>query len=132
MEFEIVWRPANRIFFVRAMLAAILGGLACWATAASAGNPAAPAMGQLDQIVVTAKKRPTPVPDEVLTKSVAAALHSDAYFNDEQVTVTIKNGVVTLQGIVFDEWDVRIAIRDAKRIAGVRRVVTDFYIPDGM
>lgn len=127
-----MWRPAKRTSLVRTTLAAMLAGLACWASAASAGNPAAPAMGQLDQIVVTARKRPTPVPDEALTKSVAAALHSDAYFNDEHVTVTIKNGVVTLQGIVFDEWDVRIAIRDAKRIAGVRRVVTDFYIPDGM
>lgn len=47
------------------------------------------------------------------------------------VTVTIKNGVVTLQGIVFDDWDVRTGVRIAKKIPGVKRVVTDFYVPDG-
>jgi osmotically-inducible protein OsmY len=39
---------------------------------------------------------------------------------------------LTLEGIVFDEWDVHQAIRIAKKIAGVKRVITDFYIPDGM
>jgi osmotically-inducible protein OsmY len=39
--------------------------------------------------------------------------------------------VVTLQGIVFDDWDMRTAMRIAKKIPGVKRVVTDFYVPDG-
>ena len=88
-------------------------------------------MDRLDPIVVTAKKRQDRVADEVLSKR-AGCLALNPYFNDEHVTVTIKNGVVTLEGVVFDDWDVRTAIRIARKIAGVRRVVTDFYVPDGM
>ena len=111
--------------------AAILAGLLCWASSVSADNADAPAVGRLDPIVVTAKKRPEPVADEVLTKRVQAAMHSNAYFNDEHVTVSTKNGVVTLEGVVYDDWDVRTAMRIARKIAGVRRVVSDFYVPDG-
>jgi hypothetical protein len=119
------------VSLIRALPGAILGGLICWCMPAGADTPAAPA-DRLDPIVVTAKKRQDRVADEVLTKNVEVALHSNPYFNDEHVTVTIKNGVVTLEGIVYDDWDVRTAMRIAKKIAGVRRVVTDFYVPDGM
>jgi osmotically-inducible protein OsmY len=102
--------------------------LAVRATPAGAGSQAAPAMGQLDQIVVTAKKHPTPVPDEVLTTTVETALHSDTFFFSEHVTVTIKNGVATLHGQVFDDWDLRQAIRISRKVAGVRRVVNDLEI----
>jgi osmotically-inducible protein OsmY len=119
--------------FIRALLGAILGGwVFFWSTPAGADTLGAQAGDRLDPIVVTAKKRQDRVADEVLTKNVQVALHSNPYFNDEHVTVTIKNGVVTLEGIVFDDWDVRTAIRIARKIAGVRRVVTDFYVPDGM
>jgi hypothetical protein len=116
----------------KVLIGAMLGAWVCWATPAGADTPSAPALDRLDPIVVTAKKRQERVADEVLTKSVQLALHSNPYFNDEHVTVTIKNGVVTLEGIVFDDWDVRTAIRIARKIAGVRRVITDFYVPDGM
>ena len=98
---------------------------------ARASTPAAPPVGRLDTIVVTAKKRYDRAADEKLTQQVAAALHDDAFFYDEHVTVTVKNGVAYLEGIVFDDWDVRTAIRIARKISGVRRVVTDFYVPDG-
>jgi BON domain len=120
------------VSFTGALPGAILGGLLCWCMPAGADTPGAPAAVRLDPIVVTAKKRQDRVADEVLTKNVEVALHSNPVFNDEHVTVTIKNGVVTLEGIVYDDWDVRTAIRIARRIAGVRRVVTDFYVPDGM
>jgi osmotically-inducible protein OsmY len=116
---------------IRVSLGAILGGWVCWSTPAGADPLGVQAADRLDPIVVTAKKREDRVADEVLTKNVQVALHSNPYFNDEHVTVTIKNGVVTLEGIVFDDWDVRTAIRIARKIAGVRRVVTDFYVPDG-
>lgn len=111
--------------------AAILAGMLCWASPVSADNAGAPAVGSLDPIVVTAKRRPLPVADEVLTKRVEAAMHSNAYFFDEHVTVSTKNGVVTLEGVVYDDWDVRTAMRIARKIAGVKRVVSDFYVPDG-
>jgi hypothetical protein len=131
-ESAMAFLSANRDSFIRVLLGAILGGWVCWSAPAGADTPAAPAADRLDPIVVTAKKRQDRVTDEVLTKNVEVALHSNPYFNDEHVTVTIKNGVVTLEGIVFDDWDVRTAMRIARKIAGVRRVVTDFYVPDGM
>jgi osmotically-inducible protein OsmY len=81
--------------------------------------------------VVTAKRRPDPVADEELTKRVEAVLHDDPYFYDEHVAVTVKNGVATLHGMVFDEWDLRQAMRLAKRIAGVKRVVNDLELKLG-
>lgn len=113
------------------LFGALTVGLACWATSVSAGTSTAPPVGRLDTIVVTAKKRYDPVVDAKLTQQIAEALHNDRYFLDEHVTVNVKNGVAYLEGIVFDDWDVRIAIRIARKIPGVRRVVTDFYVPDG-
>jgi hypothetical protein len=59
------------------------------------------------------------------------ALHSDPFFYDEHVSVTINNGVVTLHGIVFDDWDLRSAMRMARRMPGVKRVVNDLEIKLG-
>jgi hypothetical protein len=128
----LVFRSAIRASLVTSFPGAMFAGWLCWATAASADNaPPAPSAKTLDPIVVTARKRPEPVPDEKLTEQVEVALHSDPFFYDEHVTVTVKNGVVLLEGVVFDDSDVTDAIRIAKRIPGVRHVVTDLYIPDG-
>ena len=59
------------------------------------------------------------------------ALHSDAFFYDEHVSVTINNGVITLQGIVFDDWDLRSAVRICRKIPGVKRVINDLEIKLG-
>jgi osmotically-inducible protein OsmY len=48
-----------------------------------------------------------------------------------RVTVTIKDGAVTLSGMVFDDWDLRTARRIAKRIPGVKRVINDLEIKLG-
>jgi len=82
-------------------------------------------------IVVTAKRRADAAADETVKGQVAAALRSDPYFYDEHVTVTINNGVVTLQGMVFDDWDLRNAMRIARKIPGVKRVVNDLEIKLG-
>jgi osmotically-inducible protein OsmY len=37
------------------------------------------------------------------------------YFYDGHVSVAIRDGVVTLSGMVFDEWDLRAARRIAKQ-----------------
>jgi osmotically-inducible protein OsmY len=66
-----------------------------------------------------------------LRKRVQAALHSDPYFYDEHVTVSVENGVVVLRGFVFSDWDLRDAIRIASRAADARRVVDDLSIEMG-
>jgi osmotically-inducible protein OsmY len=111
--------------------AAVFALLACTAFLARADKVTAPANTRLDAIVVTAKKRSDPAADEKMKQQVEEALHSDAYFYDEHVAVTIKNGVATLQGIVFDDWDLRQAMRIARKVPGVRRVVNDLEIKLG-
>jgi osmotically-inducible protein OsmY len=113
----------------KALLAGMVGGLICLATLA--GAQTAPNTGRLEPIVVTAKRRSDGVADEKMKKQVEEALHSDPFFYDEHVTVTIENGVATLRGMVFDDWDMRQAIRISRRIAGVKRVINDLDIESG-
>jgi len=113
---------------IEASLGATLGALTCWSASVGADKDTADAR-PLDTIVVTAKKL---AQDEALTKQVEAALLSNPYLIGEHITVTIKNGVVNLEGIVYDDWDIRIAKRISQRIPGVRRVnTTDLDIEDG-
>ena len=85
----------------------------------------------LDSIVVKGKRRADPAVDEAVRREVATALHDDPYFYDGHVTVSVVNGVVTLEGIVFDDWDLRTAMRIARRMAGGRKVVNDLEIKLG-
>jgi osmotically-inducible protein OsmY len=45
--------------------------------------------------------------------------------DDNHVTITVKNGVVTMQGFVQDAWDLSALRRVAKKVPGVRRIVND-------
>jgi hyperosmotically inducible periplasmic protein len=89
-----------------------------------ADAPAAP-----DPVVVTADKL---VPDEVVTQRVETAFDADKYFYGTQVHVRTRNGVVYLDGSVWDDWDMRAVLRIARHIPGVKRVVNNLDIgPDG-
>jgi osmotically-inducible protein OsmY len=81
----------------------------------------------LDTIVVTAQR----LADEQIRTRVEAALRDDPTLMSTHLEVSIKNGVVTLSGMVFDDWDMRLARRAAKRIPGVRRVINDMEIEQG-
>jgi osmotically-inducible protein OsmY len=105
------------------------GGLVCWPFAAIADEARAPPVSHVDTVVVTTKRLPELVPDEQLKIQVETALHDDPYFYNEHVTVTVKNGVVHLEGIVFEDGDAQDAKRIIKRkVAGVRRVVNELEI----
>jgi osmotically-inducible protein OsmY len=43
----------------------------------------------------------------------------------------MENGVATLRGIVFDDWDMRQAMRISRKIAGVKRVINELEIESG-
>jgi osmotically-inducible protein OsmY len=60
------------------------------------------------------------VEDQALADQVADALRADRRMNGATVTVTAKNGRVTLSGLAQDNAQSDIAQRDAKDIAGVR------------
>lgn len=86
-----------------------------------AQRAAAPA-NALAEITVTGRKI---IPDEEVSQQVELALKLDPYVDDQHVTVTTKNGIVTIQGFVQDAWDLLALRRIAKRVAGVKRVVND-------
>jgi osmotically-inducible protein OsmY len=129
-ENAIVSLSTSCISLVGTFRFAIFGSCACLATAVGADQETL-SPDNIDQIVVTAKKQPNPVADEEMREQVQTALHSDPFFYDEHVTVTIKNGVITLHGIVFDYSDLQNAIRIAKRVPGAKRVFTDLEIVVG-
>lgn len=97
----------------------------------AAEKPQSPAAQPVGSVVVTARKRAIQIPDEVLTVNVARALEEHPYFYGEHVTVECRDGVVHLRGAVLDEWDLRIALRLARRLPGVRRVVNELEILSG-
>jgi len=72
------------------------------------------------EIVVTAKRS-----DEATAAKVEAALKQNPYIFSDHVTVTAKNGVVTVGGIVNDLNDLLAILRVARRAAGKGRVVNE-------
>jgi len=104
---------------------AILAVLSYWASPITADEVHAPATGVRATIVVTGGK---PAADEEVKQQVETALHAAPYFYDGHITVTVKGGVVHLRGMVFDDWDLQIARRISKKIAGAKRVVNELEI----
>jgi osmotically-inducible protein OsmY len=66
-----------------------------------------------------------------LARQIRAALRADRYLDDGHIDVSVENGVVTLRGLVFDEWDLRGAMRIARKAAGDRLVVDSLSIEQG-
>jgi osmotically-inducible protein OsmY len=110
-------------------------GFAAWLGVCSAAlaGPPGPDAGRkaesrpLDTIVVSAQR----LFDEQLRTKVEQALRDNPTLMSDHLDVSIKNGVVTLTGLVFDDWDMRIARRAANRIPGVKRVINDMEIKLG-
>jgi osmotically-inducible protein OsmY len=82
-------------------------------------------------ITIPSTQNTDSIADEKLEKRVQVALHSDPYFYDRHVTVSVDNGAVVLQGFVSSEWDLLDAIRIANKAAGDRRVIDDLSIKLG-
>jgi len=121
----------NRRSSALALPGFILGALAvCASAGAATSGPLVGAGGfpLLKEIVVTGTKDAQSAADAELNDQVKTAMKSDRYFYDYHVAVETRNGVVFLRGLVFDDWDVRAAIRISKRIPGVKRVVNQLEI----
>lgn len=111
-----------------ALLGSVLGGTVLAVSPEAPDPERAQAAEALESIVVTGKRLPDPVADMELAQRVEAVLHDDPYFYDGHVTIRVKNGVAILEGLVFDESDVRTAVRLARRTSGVKRVVNRLEI----
>jgi osmotically-inducible protein OsmY len=75
---------------------------------------------ELREIVVTAQRS-----DEAIAAKVETALKQNPYIFSDHVTVTAKNGVVTVAGVVNDVNDLLAILRVARRAAGKGRVVNE-------
>ncbi|HEY0800007.1 MAG TPA: BON domain-containing protein [Steroidobacteraceae bacterium] len=78
-----------------------------------------------DDSLATIVVRAHRLTDEQVTEEVATALRTDRYVDDAHVTVTTKDGVVTLHGFVQDAWDLLALRRISRKLPGVKKVVND-------
>jgi osmotically-inducible protein OsmY len=121
----------KRILIICAYLAPAVCGLGGFATPVSAQNAVSPPASQSDSVAVSALPGAALLSDGELEKRVKAALHSDPYFYDRHVTVSVEQGAVVLRGFVFSDSDLRAAISIASKAAGDRRVVDNLSIKPG-
>jgi len=66
--------------------------------------------------------------DMELQKDVAAELKWEPRLREEEIGVTVRDGVVTLTGFVPDYSQRRIAAKAAERVAGVRAVAQELKV----
>jgi osmotically-inducible protein OsmY len=121
----------ERILICCAFYGSAVLGVAGFAAQASAQDVAAPALNQSASVTISSTQGADRTSDEKLRKRVKDALHSDPYFYDEHVTVSVENGAVVLRGIVSTEWDLRDAVRIASKAAAHRRVIDNLSIEQG-
>jgi osmotically-inducible protein OsmY len=79
---------------------------------------------------VSATRASLGVSDQELDRRVEAALQRAPYLDDEHITVTSTDGIVTLGGKVGSPFDLRDALKIAGRVDGVKDVVDGLEILD--
>jgi osmotically-inducible protein OsmY len=121
----------RRNLIIWACLAAAVGGLDCLASPVDVQNADAPAISRSVSITDSRTQTADRTADEQLSTRVKAALHADPYFYDKHVTVSVKRGAVVLGGFVFSDWDLRNALRIARRAAGDSPVIDNLSIKEG-
>ena len=72
----------------------------------------------LDEVVVQGTREAA---DEQITRQVESALTNDPWIYAEHVTLTTRNGIVRVEGITSDAWEMRRILRECRRTPGVRR-----------
>lgn len=118
----------TRILVICGYLGSVTSGLAGFAAPVGAQTVAAPAMSRSASFPTSGTPAGDSARDQELSKRVQDALHSDPYFYDRHVNVSVENGVVELSGTVDSQLDLQSAIRIADRAAGHRRVVDNLSI----
>jgi len=108
------------------LFAALLG-----AAGACPGQDAAQ-KAKLQEVVIQAERQAA---DEQVTRQVEKILAGDPWIYAGHVTVTTRNGVVRLEGIVGDTGEMFRIVRLSRKIPGARRVVNALEMmhndPDG-
>ncbi len=86
----------------------------------------------MEEVVIQAKRQAA---DEQVTRQVERILTEDRWIYGEHITVTTRNGIVTLEGIVGDTGEMFRIVRLCRKMSGARRIVNGLEImhndPDG-
>ncbi|MBV8496797.1 MAG: BON domain-containing protein [Gammaproteobacteria bacterium] len=96
-------------------------------TPATVSAPATVRAEARPEVLITAARES----DAVLAARVEVALQSDPYLFVSHVSVSAENGVVRLEGVVEDPFDMLQLVRLARRIAGKRRVINEIEVVSG-
>jgi osmotically-inducible protein OsmY len=121
----------KRNLIICGYLVPVVCGLGAIATRADAQNAAVPPISRSGSIAAPTTQGAARLGDEDLGNRVKTALHTDPYFYDQHVTVSVEKGSVVLRGFVFSGWELRDAVRIARKAAGNARVIDDLSIQLG-
>jgi hypothetical protein len=91
--------------------------------AEAADTPAKPRSSDLAPIVIRGQRLPSNASDEEVTRAVAQSIAEDPWIFADHVTIITRNGVVYIEGVVSDEWDLYHILDRARKIAGRRKIV---------
>jgi osmotically-inducible protein OsmY len=84
---------------------------------------AEPAAAGRSSTSATSASQDAAAANQQLQKRVAAALHAQPYLDDRHINISVQSGVVVLSGLVYSGWDLRNALRTARKAAGHSRVI---------
>ena len=91
----------------------------------------APALDQPDMRVVSGSVDSSAAKNEKLRGRVVTAMHGDPYLLDEHIEVVVANNAIVLRGFVLNAWELREAVRVARKVAGDTRVLDELSIKEG-
>jgi osmotically-inducible protein OsmY len=121
----------KRHLIICAYLGAVVCSLSGLVTRVGAQNRVASTETPPRAITALARPEVDLAGEEELRQRVEAALHSDPFFYDAHVTVSVEKGKVLLGGFVFSDWDLLDALRIARKAAGNSRVIDNLSIEVG-
>jgi len=90
-------------------------------------QPASSTQETHPEVVITGTRES----DVVLVAKVEQALQKDPYLFVSHISVSAENGVLRLEGVVQDPFDMLQVVRLARRAAGKRRVINEIEFVDG-
>jgi osmotically-inducible protein OsmY len=83
--------------------------------------------GQQPEVVISATRES----DAALVAKVEQAMENDPYLFVSHISVSADKGVVRIEGVVQDPFDMLQIVRMARRIAGRRRVINEIEVAMG-
>lgn len=120
---------SSRACVVGVLAALLFGRLGCSTAQMRSDAPNEPANAHSTDVLVTAKRHLT---DDQMKQVVETALADNPYIYAEHITISARNGVVTVEGIVGDAGELLMVLRLARKVSGSKRVVSELVIDDSL